>query len=297
MPSLALRIAALSLFVASSAVAQDTAFTWSRSLPAGARLTIRNYNGLIDVRPGTTDRVEVRATTRIESRGAAKALTFDVREHAADDVEICTVFRGLNVCDGEELFGDNREGRLSVRYTIDLPKGLRFHGATGTGDVIVMQWVASANVSTGSGDVVIRGSDAGVIATTGSGDVTVAAANGAVRASSGNGDVLVITAAGPVDASSGNGDVDVRMGSVPATADKASMTISSGNGKVVVTLPAGFDGELEADTGNGSIKSDFDVRGTTARRGDARLRGAIGSGNGPLVKVHSGNGRIEIHKG
>jgi DUF4097 and DUF4098 domain-containing protein YvlB len=295
MPNLAIRTFVFVALTGSAAAAQDTVFTWSKSLPAGARLAIRNYNGLIDVRPGTSDRIEVRATTRIEVRAQAKKLSFDVREHAADDVEICTVFSGLNVCDGEELFGDFRDGRIKVRYTIDLPKGMRLRASTGSGDVIVMQAVAGADVTTGSGDVVIRESESGLTASTGSGDVTVAAASGAVRASTGNGNVLVITSRGPVDASSGNGDVDVQMASVPPMPDKASMSITSGNGKVKVTMPDDFNGELDASTGNGSIKSDFDVR--SSMRGDSRLRGAIGNGNGPLVRIHSGNGRVEIHKG
>src|ERR1044071_1155627 len=147
MPNLAIRALALLLVAASTAVAQDTVFNWSRTLPAGARLAIRNYNGMIDVRAGSTDRIEIRATTRIESRTQSKKITFDVREHAADDVEICTVFSGLKACDGEELFGDYRDGRINVRYTIDLPKGLRFHAVTGSGDIIVMQIVAGIDVS------------------------------------------------------------------------------------------------------------------------------------------------------
>ena len=296
MPNLAIRVFALTVIAASAAAAQDTVFTWSKTLPAGGRLAIRNYSGLIDVRPGSSDRIEIRVTTRTEVRAQAKKLSFDVREQSPDDVEICTVFGGLNVCDGEELFGDNRDGRIKVRYTIDLPKGMRFRASTGSGDIIVMQSVVSLDANTGSGDVVVRESESGVTATTGSGDVTIAAANGAVRASTGNGDVLVMTSVGPVDASSGNGSVDVQMGSLPSLPDNTSMSISSGNGKVKVTLPGDFNGQLDASTGNGDVKSEFNVRGSSGR-GDSRLRGAIGTGNGPLVRIHSGNGSVTIRKG
>src|ERR1044071_6998010 len=122
MPNLAIRAFALMLVTASTALAQDTLFKWSRTLPAGARFSIRNYRGLIDVRAGTSDRIEVQVTTRTDMRVQAKKGSFDVREHAADDVEICTVFNGLNACDGEELVGDFGDGRIPVRYTVDLPK-------------------------------------------------------------------------------------------------------------------------------------------------------------------------------
>jgi hypothetical protein len=291
-----IRVLLLTVIAASAVAAQDTVFTWSGTLPTGGRFAVRNYNGLIDVRPGSSDRIEVRVTTSADVRTQAKKLSFDVRESSATDVEICTVFSGLNVCDGEELFGDFRDGRIKVRYTIDLPKGMRFRASTGSGDIIVMQSAADVDVSTGSGDVVVRESESGVTATTGSGDVTVAAANGAVRASTGNGDVLVMTSLGPVNASSGNGSVDVQMGFLPSMPDNASMSITSGNGKVKVTLPGDFNGQLDASTGNGDVKSEFDVRGSSGR-GDSRLRGAIGSGNGPLVRIHSGNGSLTIRKG
>src|SRR5687768_2561839 len=89
----------LALITATASAQRDTAFTWSRRLPDGARLSIRNLSGLIEVRPGSTDRVEVRATIRVESRGNASDVTFDVRENAADDVEVCTVYRGGSACD------------------------------------------------------------------------------------------------------------------------------------------------------------------------------------------------------
>ena len=57
MRALIFRSSLLVLFAASTAVAQrDTAFTWSKRLPDGARLTIKNINGPIDVRAGTGDR-------------------------------------------------------------------------------------------------------------------------------------------------------------------------------------------------------------------------------------------------
>jgi DUF4097 and DUF4098 domain-containing protein YvlB len=105
-----------------------------------------------------------------------------------------------------------------------------------------------------------------------------------------------MTSIGPVDASSGNGSVDVQMGFLPSMPDNASMSISSGNGKVKVTLPGDFNGQLDASSGNGDVKSEFNVRGSSGRN-DSRLRGAIGTGNGPLVRIHSGNGSLTIRKG
>ena len=293
MRNLLLRSALLVALPVAAAVAQrDTAFTWSRRLAEGTRFSIRNYSGMIDVRPGATDRVEVRATLRLESRGNPNDISFEVREPSAGEIEICTVYRGVSACDPDLWSGDMR---VNVRYIVELPRGLRFRGSTGNGDVLVMQSAAEVDASTGNGDVVVRESLGRASATTGNGDVTIAAANGAVKATTGNGRVTVNIARGPVEATSGNGDVDVRITSIRG-ADLGPTSVSSGNGDVRVSLPADFSGEIDASTGSGKIATDFDVRLQGSVDG-SRLRGTIGNGNGPLIKLRSGHGRLEIRRG
>src|SRR3954470_4008042 len=126
-----LRSILIATLTATTAAAQrDTAFTWSKRLPDGARLAIKNLSGPVEVRAGTTDRVEVRATIRVESRGNIGDVTFDVREQTADDVEICTIYRGVNACEPDTGSSDVR---VSVRYVVSLPKGLRLRASTGSG--------------------------------------------------------------------------------------------------------------------------------------------------------------------
>jgi hypothetical protein len=290
------RAALLTALIASAATAQrDTLFSWSKKLPDGARFSIRNLNGAIEVQPGSTDQIEVRATIRTDARGLARDLKFEVREQAPDSVEICTTERGDNACEPEDLLSDNH---TSVQYVVALPKGLRLRVATRNGNVIVMQTVNEVEATTtGNGDVVIRESLSRAIASSSSGDVTVAMANGQVRATSGNGRVTVNTARGPVTASSGNGDVDVRMFSLapPPALGQVQMSITSGNGDVRLTLPADFNGEIDASSGHGGTKSDFDLKRSSDDR--SRLRGTIGNGKGPLIRLTTGNGKLEIRKG
>src|SRR5438105_1547777 len=151
MRALILRSSILVLLAASTAVGQrDTAFTWSKKLPDGARLTIRNLNGPIDVRAASGDRVEVRATVRPEYRGDARDVTFDVREHSSDDVEICTVYQNRSYCDRDHSWNNVR---VSVRYVIELPKSMHLRAITGNGEVTVSQTVADVDATTGNGDV------------------------------------------------------------------------------------------------------------------------------------------------
>jgi DUF4097 and DUF4098 domain-containing protein YvlB len=292
MAALIFRSSLLVLLAASTAAAQrDTAFSWSKRLPDGARLTIKNINGPIDVRAATGDRVEVRAVVRLESRGSASDVTFDVNERAPDDVEICTVYRGSSDCDSNHSWNNMH---VSVRYTIDLPKSMRLRAFTGNGDISVTQTVADVDAASGNGDIRITESLGRVTASTGNGAVTITSARGPVKASSGNGRITANTSLGPVEASTGNGDIDVRMAKLPA--DQGSMTFTTGSGSVLVSLPADFNGEIDANTGNGSIDTgDFEIR-VQGRLSASRIRGTIGTGNGPLVKLRSGNGRLALRK-
>jgi DUF4097 and DUF4098 domain-containing protein YvlB len=103
--------------------------------------------------------------------------------------------------------------------------------------------------------------------------------------------VNVVTAAGPVDARSGNGDIDVQMSAVQANED---MGFHTGSGAVRVTLPASFNGELEATTGNGELRSDFDLK-MKGRITPRHIRATIGEG-GALLRLTTGNGRLEVRK-
>lgn len=74
------------------------------------------------------------------------------------------------------------------------------------------------------------------------------------------------------------------------------MTFSSGSGSIHVTVPPTFNGQLDAQTGNGSLTSDFPIT-MSGRLDTHHLHGAIGTGKGPVIKIETGNGRIEFRKG
>ena len=99
----------------------------------------------------------------------------------------------------------------------------------------------------------------------------------------------VTTADGPVEVRTGNGDIDVSMTQLKARDD---MTFSTGSGAVRVTLPAGYNGELDASTGNGELRTDFDLK-IQGRMNPRHIRATIGEG-GPRLRLTTGNGRLEV---
>jgi hypothetical protein len=265
----------------------DSVFVWSAQLRDGGLLTIKNIVGAINVTEASGNRVEVRAEKRMRGRGDLGDISFDVQEGGAG-VTICTVYRGESACDD----GGFNNTRFSVRYTVAMPRGLRLRATTGNGELSVEKAGSEVEVRTGNGGIRIGETEGRVVAATGNGDLAVESARGPVRASTGNGRIFVSTSAGPVSATTGNGDIDVRMESLSTAAD---MDFRSGSGAVRVTLPADFNGDVDASTGNGDLRTDFAIR-LIGRLDPQHMRGTIGNG-GRTIHLQTGNGRLEIRKG
>jgi DUF4097 and DUF4098 domain-containing protein YvlB len=277
--------------------AADSIYTWRGSLGTNGLLTIKNYNGPIDVRAASGTTAEVRAEKRTRG-GDLRDVAFEVQgASGGGDVTICAVFRSHNPCDDgrnrdRDDWDDDRGRRsVTVSMTVLLPRGAQLRVATGNGAVSVEGVGGDINASTGNGRVMVSGTSGTVRVSTGNGDVDVRGARSSVRVSTGNGRVNVTTSDGPVEARTGNGDIDVTMSALKAAED---MTFSTGSGSVRLTLPSGYNGELDASTGNGEIRSDFELK-IEGRLNPRRIRATIGNG-GPRLRLSSGNGRLEIRK-
>ena len=270
----------------------ETVYTWRGTIPSGGQFTIKNFNGPIDVRPATGNTAELRAEKRPRGDADIRDVGFEVRKGSNGDVEICST-QNEDSCYGDDRRGDHGWRRqVTVSMTVLLPRGVRLKLATGNGAVSVERAGSDVQASTGNGRVRIAETEGQVSVSTGNGDVEVRNAKARVHVSTGNGDVDVVTVEGPVEVSSGNGDIDVRMSALRARED---MAFHTGSGDVHLTLPSNYNGELDASTGNGSIRSDFDlkIKGQLSPR---HVRATIGSG-GPMLRMSTGNGEFEIRKG
>jgi len=289
---------ALTLTGAVSAVANaqivgrnETVYTWRGTVPTGRQFTVRNFNGPIDVRAATGNTVELRAEKRLRG-GSVTDVGFEVRTSSSGDVSICST-QDDDSCDGDhhrDRDGWHRD--VSVSMTVLLPRGVRLKVATGNGALSVERAGGDVEASTGNGRVSVVETEGAVNVSTGNGEVTVRNAKARVHVSTGNGDVDVVTAQGPVEVSSGNGDIDVRMSALRSPED---MEFNTGHGDVKLTLPANYNGELDASTGNGSIRSDFDLK-VKGQLNPRHIRATIGQG-GATLRMSTGNGEFEIRKG
>ena len=270
----------------------ESVYTWRGTIPANGSFVVRNFNGPIDVRPSSGSTVELRAEKVNFRGGDMREVGFVVRTSSSGDVEICSTTND-DSCDGDRHRGDRHWGEnVKVNMTVLVPRSVRLRVATGNGAVTVENAGSEVEASTGNGRVRVAGTEGRVHVSTGNGEVEVRGAKAAVNVSTGNGDVDVTTAEGPVEVSSGNGDIDVRMTTVRARED---MEFHTGSGSVRLTLPANYNGELDASTGNGSINSEFDLK-VKGQLNPRRVRATIGDG-GAMLRMSTGNGRFDIRKG
>jgi DUF4097 and DUF4098 domain-containing protein YvlB len=140
------------------------------------------------------------------------------------------------------------------------------------------------------------------------GKIVIEGVSGEIDAQNMNGSVTMTNVSGSVLANSMNGRVTVTLDRV--TPNK-TMSFSSMNGTIDVTLPADIKANLKLKSDNGDIWSDFDVKLTGSQppqvddqrshggryriRLDKTMYGTI-NGGGPEMQFVTFNGNILIHK-
>jgi DUF4097 and DUF4098 domain-containing protein YvlB len=288
---LAFAVAGASILLTQTSSAQqgrdESTFTWSRQMASGSTLTIANGDGPIGVREAAGDLVVIRAVKSSRSGASIRDVAFDVRE-TGSNVEICTLYGARTSCRDQS---GNHTTSVRVEYTVSIPRSLRLRAMTGNGDITIERAGSDVTASTGNGNIHIGETTGRVNVSTGNGDIQVDGATGSVSASTGIGRVSVLTSRGSVSANTGTGDIDVRVSRGPIDGD---MRFVSGSGSIHVALPSDFNGRIDATSGTGTLRTDFEIS-VVGRLNAQHVRGTIGRG-GPLIRMSTGSGTIELRK-
>lgn len=136
------------------------------------------------------------------------------------------------------------------------------------------------------------------------GEITVEKVEGEIEASGLNGSVRLLDVSGVVVAHTLNGQVKVTFQRV---APDKPMSFSTLNGDVDVTLPANTRANVNLETLNGNIQSDFELQqkglpGQTGKPGsptvmtNEKVRSGAINGGGPEYRLKAFNGTIHLRK-
>lgn len=199
---------------------------------------------------------------------------------------------------------------VAIDYEITVPTETMVHARTGSGNHDIDGIHGNVDLESGSGDITLRGLTGDIRTQTGSGNVRGRELNGPVRATAGSGDLEIEeTGAGDVQVRTGSGNITLRglngglradAGSGDITADgtqKSEWEVRTGSGNVRLRLPSEAAFDLELTTSSGSVDVGHPVVTTVQGRvHDSPSRSISGKvhGGGPLLRVHTGSGDIEI---
>jgi DUF4097 and DUF4098 domain-containing protein YvlB len=144
----------------------------------------------------------------------------------------------------------------------------------------------------GDGHISVRNAKGDIRLATGDGHIEATGLDGRLDASSGDGRIEVDGRLDSLNLKTNDGSVDARVlrGSRMAT----GWNVRSGDGTVTLRLPADFRADLDAHTGDGRIRNEFEIV-TSGKISRSEMRGRL-NGGGPTLTARTGDGSIQILK-
>jgi hypothetical protein len=232
-------------------------FHWRGAVSRGAVVEVKGINGAINAEPSTDNQVEVLAVKRAR-RSDVNSVQVKVVEHAGG-VTICAVYptddpAKPNSCEPGEGRGRNsiRNNDVTVDFTVRVPAQVGLAARTVNGEI-------SAKSLTGN--------------------ITAQTINGSIR----------LSTSGYAEATTINGGITAQFGDANWP---SSLKFSTLNGGIDLDLPSGISTDVEAQTTNGSIRSDFPLT-VSSLDGPKRIKGKIGAGGRELI-LKTLNGSISL---
>ena len=249
---------------------------------------LTTFDGAIEIQ--AWDKAEV--AIDVEKRGATREVV--------DSLEIKSSQEGNRIelevkrPRTESFSGFGFHQSASARLIVSVPRDVNVTARSGDGTITIERVNGRLELRTGDGS--IRASEVGgeLILDTGDGTVTVDGARGRLDVDTGDGGVNVTGRLTSVKLHTGDGSIVYR--AEPGSEMSENWDITTGDGSVTLYLPSGFGADLDAHTGDGSIRNDLDVLGEPeTEKGESRrtLRGRLGGG-GKQIRVRTGDGTIRL---
>ncbi len=251
-------------------------------------LHLTTFDGAIEIQAWDKNDVAI----DVEKRGATREVV--------DALEIKSSQEGNRIelevkrPRAESFSGFGFHQTASARLIVSVPRDVNVIARSGDGTITIERVSGRLELRTGDGS--IRASNVGgeLVLDTGDGSVTVEGAHGQIDVNTGDGGVNVTGRLTSVKLHTGDGSIVYR--AEPGSEMSDNWDITTGDGGVTLYLPTGFGADLDAHTGDGSIRNDLEVTGEReGERGENRrtLRGRLGGG-GKQIRVRTGDGTIRL---
>lgn len=248
-------------------------------------LRVATFDGSIEIR--SWDKPDI--VIEVEKRGPSKS--------AVDGLEIVSSQKG-NLIElevkrprNESFSGIGLHRTAYARLVVRVPRETDVRARSEDGSVRIERIAGKIDIRTSDGSIRASDLSGDVTLDTGDGSVTVENADGRLNVDTGDGSVNVSGRIAGLKLHTGDGSVVLR--AEPGTVMSEPWDITTGDGGVSLYLPAGFGAELDAHTGDGTIRNDLTVEAAGEPSDRRTLRGRIGSG-GKTLRVRTGDGSIRL---
>jgi DUF4097 and DUF4098 domain-containing protein YvlB len=266
------------------------------------RVVLDTFDGAIELHSWDRPEVEV----EIERRAMEQALIDQIKVEASEKNGVVTVkvigparaeFRGVTI--GMHI-------SPTARLRVAVPRNSNVEATSGDGSI---------RAEAIEGKLLLSTSDGSVTGTRLGGDIQIRSGDGSIRLDNVTGkldlettDGTVVVDGRPAVLKARTGDGSIRATIEPDTVMADNWELTTSDGTVVLTLPGAFNGELDAETSDGVVRTSHplldDVNAVERRDGEDReerrerrrtLRSKIGDG-GKLLRIRTGDGTIRIER-
>ena len=246
-------------------------------------LAVSTFDGSIEVESWNRNEVRVAILRRAS------------REQQLADLEVTTTQDGGRVVvearEPQRRSDLSFRGGSSVSFLISAPRNTSLQARTGDGPVAARDLSGTVTVDTGDGPIRLERLEGELTLRTGDGSVDVTAVRGRVRAETGDGPVQVSGVLNGLSVRTGDGGVQLSAESGSAMQD--DWQITTGDGPIAVALPAAFDAEVDASSGDGPIHVEGLPPPADGDEPRHAVNGRLGKG-GRTLRLQSGDGGIDV---
>jgi DUF4097 and DUF4098 domain-containing protein YvlB len=286
--------------LAAAATVQAEDVVKSYAVSGRANVKVDTNDG--SVRVATSDSKQVEFRVEYQGYELGKNLRVDSRQDG-DKVELVARITGhWGISWGHNSRSLHIEVRMPREADLQVDTGdgsvqvESLHGNvgvhTGDGSVKANFLNGTIDLHTSDGSIAVDGLKGDIRLRTGDGSIEAHDIDGKVEADSGDGHIRIAGRFDGLNVKTGDGSVDTRV--QPGSKMATSWTIRTGDGSVDLVLPADFQADINATTGDGHISLGIPVtvEGTFSK---SEIRGKMNGGGQPLT-IHTGDGSIRLSK-
>lgn len=264
---------------------EEKRFTVAAAEPVELRL--QTFDGSVVVRSWDRNEVLVEIERRAPDQSSAEALVVHQMQEGNRIVVEAPGEPNRNTVS----FGVGR----SVSFIVTAPRRLTLEARTGDGLIETRDLQGTVDLSSGDGRIIAANIEGHLKAHTGDGSIDIDQITGGVDADSGDGSIEI---AGRLDELAvQTGDGPVRVDAAEGSSMKVDWRITTGDGRIALRVPSGFNAAVDASTGDGTVQ----VEGISNPRASGddserrRVVGQLGSG-GATLHLRSGDGSIDVSR-